>query len=258
MENQKLLSFIMFFALVGIVLAGYIFPIKSSWIAIMALIVIFILCLGKKINNCYFGVLINDQNIISLSRFQMTLWTIIIISFFAALVMARVKSEMVFNPMNIQIPWEIWTLLGIQVSAMVGSPLIASNKGNKDAQNSQKTKDATQVVAKSLNKSVDDVLKQSKGLLYCNPKSEEADFSDMFKGEEVGNRHSIELARLQMFLFTVVVAAVYIASMTNMMIHGDILMESISFQPIDQGLLTLMGISNGGYLVNKNITHTPN
>lgn len=49
------------------------------------------------------------------------------------------------------------------------------------------------------------------GTLYANPNNDEARFTDMFQGNEVGNTTHVDLAKVQMFLFTVVAIGAFAA-----------------------------------------------
>lgn len=132
-SNSALLSFTMWVSAAGIFFAGLIARDHWSWIPILIFILLYTVCLSKKLTGSYIGVLVNDLYMMSLSRFQMALWTFIFLTFFTALALARVKSGKVYDPLNITVPWEIWTLLGIQTTALIGSPLIASGKKTKSS-----------------------------------------------------------------------------------------------------------------------------
>ena len=58
----------------------------------MVLLVLFCMMLGIVICKQPLGILISEQNVISLSRFQTVLWTVIIISGFLVIAMARIKN----------------------------------------------------------------------------------------------------------------------------------------------------------------------
>ncbi len=59
-----------------------------------------------------------------------------------------------------------------------------------------------------------------------------------------------------MFFFTFIVAIIYCVEVYQMVAFGD-LSENISLPAIDEGMVTLMGISNTAYLGHKGIDQTP-
>lgn len=67
-------------------------PPKRSWFIVMALLWAFFLLLGLIISKRPLGILVNEQNVMSLSRFQTVLWTIIVISAFLVIGIARIKN----------------------------------------------------------------------------------------------------------------------------------------------------------------------
>src|SRR5205085_3845839 len=52
----------------------------STWIIMAALLILFMFVLGDGISGRPLGILIDQRNRMSLSRFQMILWTIVVLS----------------------------------------------------------------------------------------------------------------------------------------------------------------------------------
>ena len=128
--------------------------------------------------------------------------------------------------------------MGINSAALVGSPLIASNKTKKTpADSSLKERDKM-------------------GILSVKEHDSQASFTDLFKGDEVKSWDYIDMPRLQMFFFTIIVAIIYCVDIYRIVSEGN-LAKSISLPPIDEGMVTLMGISNAAYLGGKSIDQTP-
>ena len=50
-----------------------------NWLAVIILMFLFMIVLGKALVGRGFGILINQRNLMSLSRFQMTVWTVVMI-----------------------------------------------------------------------------------------------------------------------------------------------------------------------------------
>src|SRR5213594_567422 len=64
-----------------------------TWIAVGLLLVVFMMALGHSITGRFTGVLITEQNVMSLARFQDVLWTVIIVSAYLVIAFARIKSS---------------------------------------------------------------------------------------------------------------------------------------------------------------------
>jgi hypothetical protein len=83
--------------------------------------------------------------------------------------------------------------------------------------------------------------------------------ADLFKGEEVGNADTIDLGKVQMFYFTLAMAASYAVSIGAAFAGagGEMARDfAFSFPAINANLVLMLGVSHGGYLVNKAVPHT--
>lgn len=101
------------------------------WIGVVIALCIFIVLLGIYAFNHPLGIFINERNIMSLSRIQITLWTVIIVSALLIMVIVRfVYGEP--DPFAIIIDWHVWAVLGLSATAAVGSPVINSGKSLKE------------------------------------------------------------------------------------------------------------------------------
>jgi hypothetical protein len=67
-------------------------PAQFRWILIAVLMFFFMGVLGRQIRGRMVGVFIDERNKISLSRFQLTIWTILIMSAFLTIGLARSRS----------------------------------------------------------------------------------------------------------------------------------------------------------------------
>lgn len=99
---------------------------------------------------------------------------------------------------------------------------------------------------------------EAQGLLHKNADPSEARWVDLFRGEEIGNYKLVDMSKVQMLLFTVVVIAAYAASISSMLRNMDTLRtaESLSFPDFSPSLNALLGISHGTYLSVKTVDHS--
>ncbi|RJR10034.1 hypothetical protein C4588_04100, partial [Candidatus Parcubacteria bacterium] len=95
----------------------------------------------------------------------------------------------------------------------------------------------------------------TKGHIVVNTDISRARWSDMFTGEEVGNAAHLDVARLQMFFFTLVSALAY-AVLLGTMFSGDVSHGISSLPALDKSMVALIAISHAGYLTAKAVPHS--
>lgn len=210
---------------IAIILAILFFSPKNSiwaWILTIGLVVFFFRGIGKICKKIWFGVLIDERNKVSLSRFQITLWTILFLASFFVAALINIFGEQT-NPLDIGIPTEFWVLMGISTTSLVGSSLIKIDKSKRN-------------------------------LLWMGDNAKKPSFKDMFMGEENGNYEYIDLSKVQMFFFTIIIVLVYAVGLGGIFINSYC--HITDFPLFHQSLLALIGISHAGYLTYKAIPHT--
>jgi hypothetical protein len=245
--------------IVAAVLIGWLWKVPTSkpdqavtvWLLNMGLLVAFALIAGHIITGVWRGVLIDSSNKISLSRLQMILWTVLILSGFLVAVLINIhrgESE----PLSITLDKQLWALMGISTASLVGSPLI------KNSKKSERPNAAAEAKAKAVmaDHGIDTASVKAEGKILVNEKPEDAAWTDIFKGEESGNGAYLDLGKTQMFFFTLVTWSVYAIAL------GDHFMKNVAqgisgFPVVDGSMVALLGISHAGYLANKAVPHTP-
>jgi hypothetical protein len=239
---------------VAIALAGWYLPAGTNWLVVLALIAIFFLITGKVITGRVLGIFINERKLMSLSRFQLVVWTGLIVSGFFVIALERIHSGAAAQPLAIGIDWQIWALLGISTASFVGTPLLNSNKKGEepDRKDELVTKAATR-----FQEHPDDVERNRQGILYGNSSVAFARFTDMFQGDELANAQLVDVAKLQLFFFTIVVAIAYGTQLFQLIAYGDLDLPGIRLPLLQDGLLALMGVSHAGYLGAKGVDQTP-
>jgi hypothetical protein len=155
------------------------------------------------------------------------------------------------GPLMVAIPPAVWVLLGISIGSWLGSPLILNNKKGQESSEAdlKKTKQGMEAQGAPQAK-IDQVAAQ--GRLLINTDYNQAAFSDLFRGEETGNAATLDLGKVQLFYFTVIVLFVYATGLFKMFNSGLPIHE---FPDLDSSIVTLLGISNASYLANKAVPH---
>ena len=274
---ERVASWILVSIIVLIPLVAWLCRPIVGWVVSALLLVAFIVTLGLAITSRASGILINEQNVFSLARLQAALWTVIILSAYIVGVVVRIAHN-VPAPLDIGIDQHLWALMGISVTSLIGSPLISATKYQKVPDPRETAKTAAALVATGNTptlqttsepspdatpadevKQVTDTMHMTKlGTLYANPTLSDASFSDIFEGDEIGNAAQIDLGKVQMFFFTVIVALSYCISIGSALaaIKTDTPNPISQFPVLSEGMLALLGISHAGFLVNKGVDHT--
>lgn len=248
--------------LIAALVAGYLVAtannLLSAWVFTLLSLALFTFACGQKVTGRWMGALVDDRNVMSLSRFQIVLWTLLVLSAYLVAAMYNISLGrdaldvlMKGNPLSIGIQQELWWLMGISTVSLVGSPLILGDKASK-------VPDATEVSStfKLLEKQGDqESTLDTKGHIVVNTDISKARWSDMFTGEEVGNAAHLDVARLQMFFFTLITAIAY-AALLSAMFSGDISHGISSLPALDKSMIALIAISHTGYLTAKAVSHS--
>ncbi|MCP3165304.1 hypothetical protein LZ199_20585 [Myxococcus sp. QH3KD-4-1] len=244
-QNQRLMLLTTALPLLSVAVAWFVAP-GWNYIAASAVLLAFLAVLGQSITGTPFGILISERNIMSLSRFQAVTWTVIVIAGYMTMVIARAKTNTP-NAVDVAIPQELWWAMGISSTSLLGTPLLLSGKRSK-------TPDARAVAstAAQLSESPDDIHAHCQGALYANKGIQDARISDMFQGDEVGNTAQIDLAKVQMFYFTAIAAVSYFVDISMAIRRGSL----TSLPELSEGLVALLAISHGGYLLSKTTDHS--
>lgn len=212
--------------------------LSGAWILTLVLMALFVATTGKAVTRLWRGVLIDERNRISLSRLQMLVWVLLILSAFLTAALWNVHHSTA--PLEIAVPEAVWILLGISTASLVGSPLIKGGKKERSPAPAVEIRDGVPLARPA---------PPADGLVLVNRDPRQAGWADLFGSEEVGNQGSLDLAKVQMFFFTAVVALAYGATLAAMFAGAD---EAIrAFPDLDGSLLALLGISHTGYLTHK-------
>ena len=97
---------------------------------------------------------------------------------------------------------------------------------------------------------------QNVGVMVKKEKWQDARFSDMFKGEEVATYKYVDVAKVQNFFFTIITIIAYTVALASGISAAESISKFYAFPDVPAGLLAMIGISHGGYLTDKALTHT--
>ncbi len=80
-----------------------------------------------------------------------------------------------------------------------------------------------------------------------------ANISDLFKGDEVSNAAQLDLGKVQMFYFTLILVFAYGVQLGSLFLDSSGVVENLPV--LSTGMLALLAISHAGYLTNKAVPH---
>ncbi|QHW29416.1 hypothetical protein GZH47_00275 [Paenibacillus rhizovicinus] len=216
----------------------------ALWLASFVLMACFFLIVSLRITGKAFGLLVNERNLMDLSRFQTVLWTMILLSAYYTAASLRIYGlQNIEDALNVTLDWHLWALMGISFTSLVATPLIHVNKQAKTIADDEAAKLQPAAV------------EESDGILCARSNFADASWTDLFKGDELKDAAYVDIAKLQMFFFTLVAALSYAALLLQM--FGSLAPGAITdFPAVSEGLLALLGISHAGYLTSKSIDRT--
>ncbi len=231
-----------------------------SWIINLILMFVIVgtisLSVGSK--GGFFALFVDDRNMVSLSRFQIILWTLIILSAIWTIILARVgdsiSNSAAYTCVNCKAPADLYlqpmlyALMGISITSTVSSALIKENKAHQTIGGQQKY---NELLTKTLGASQNKNEFSNIGAIAVREQDIRPRFSDMFRGEETGNLVYLDISKVQNFFFTVVAAISYAIAIAVALIGAESISAIEQLPTLSEGLLVILGISHVGYLVNK-------
>ena len=247
---------------IGIGLAGWFLETRWAWLVTIGILLLSLGVAGWAITRLARGVFVDERNKVSLSRFQAVLWTVLVLAGYLAAALANIRDGSP-NPLSIAIPVELWIVMGISATSLVGSPLIKSVKESRRADPIQAAESFHQAgrlppaarprVEGHMLKDPENQQLLAVGQIAHNPAPEESNWSDLFRGEETSNQANLDLGKVQMFYFTVILLVAYGVALGQVFAGDGPFGE---FPTLDEGMITLLGISHAAYLVNKAVPRT--
>src|ERR1700704_5669915 len=128
MSLNRFLSIVLI--LIPIVMGIGAWSLAPPWnfVAVMFLMLLFVVVLGVRISGRPAGILVNERNLMSLTRFQLVMWTILILAAFMTAAIGRIHGGGFVDALAISLDPKLWALLGVSTASLVGSPLLQSSK----------------------------------------------------------------------------------------------------------------------------------
>ncbi len=252
-----------------------------------------------KVKGGAFAILVDGDNRFSLSRLQLVLWTLVVLSAFWTMAMTRTGDSLKHKagyecapvaqaqvvegeegegeaeaeacpaaPLDIQIPVELWALMGISMTGAVAAPLVRETKKQRTLAQTpayqnmldEGHKQAVDLAAKAGKKGLEAPKQEfmAVGGVVVRLEEEDPKWSDLFMSMDVQKSPRIDMGKVQNFFFTAIAVVGY-----GVMLGAAFWANTRSFgaffqMPVlSEGLLAILGISHAAKLVEQNLTTTP-
>ncbi|WP_324750977.1 hypothetical protein SH591_06190 [Sphingomonas sp. LY54] len=220
-------------------------PMQWTWAVTILLLLLVIAVIGASVSGRPDGVVIDNRNRVSLSKFQATLWTILVLSAVIVAAAAKAYATKGEAALALGIPAELLIAMGISSASLAATPLILSMKKSNSSVELLPERSASNLLAGPHQSSGDSVV-------FSRSNASQASWADMFRGEEVSNVASPDLGKIQQFVVSVGLVALYGGMLWARFVDGRIL---IAFPPLGNEFVWLLGISHASYLAYKAAPH---
>lgn len=227
-------------------------PMQTQWIMVLLLLTIFTLIAGHWITGVFYGAFVNDRNRMSLSQIQLVLWTLLVLGTYLSAVFINLSFS-VAQPLEITIPGELWILMGISTTSLIGSPLLSSRKKGQKVDIHDEAK-AMNVLSDQGRKPAN---LDANGGLIANKKPADAAWSELFEADEISRAGRLDISKIQMFFFTLIIALVYATALASSIASVD-KTGFRAFPEIDESMIALLGISHAGFLTSRAVPEREN
>ncbi|MCK1735884.1 hypothetical protein IVA79_18540 [Bradyrhizobium sp. 138] len=223
--------------LVGLVGLGR----SGTWVATLVLLAALLSLAGYALKKRWDGIFIDERNKISLSRMQLVLWTLLLVSALFTAGLSNVSLGAT-NPLEIVVPASVWALLGIGSFTFVASPAILMQKEKAGAPERLASISENLKTADGLKSAV-----ESRGQVVTKGSPEDARWLDVIRGD-TNDADYVDAGKVQQLAFTLLLLIVYGTAIFNLL---KPIAAITAFPPVDGGFVSLLGLSHAAYLAYK-------
>lgn len=241
---------------------------RTRWIVILAALAVALVLLGFATTGVWVGLVMNSRYLVSMSRVQATLWSLVVLGTLLAFTLQRLRGGD-GDAWRVGIPPEVLGVVGVAGTSYVAANGILSRKTHLELDRQEAAKQAEVLVRTFPEYAQDEtgaqVLSRKEatavaasdhvGALFRNGSPEDARLWDMLEGDEYGNAHAIDFAKVQVLVLTLIAIVAFCAAVWT-------LLGAVEDGPLDQlpgvgsGLLEVLGVSHLGYVGGKLPNHS--
>jgi hypothetical protein len=215
---------------------------SGTWLLTMALFGGLLVLAGNTLKKRWDGIFIDERNKISLSRVQLVLWTLLLVSALLTVGLSNVSLGSA-TPLEIEIPASVWALLGIGSFSFVAAPAILRQKQQGPAPSRLAAIRTNLAAADGVNAANVD----ASGQVVTKGDPADARWVDIIRGD-TNDADYVDVSKVQQLAFTVLLLVVYGSALFSLL---KVLTVVTKFPPVDGGFVALLGLSHAAYLAYK-------
>lgn len=234
--------------------------IVFQWLAVTGSIFLLFALVSRSLLGKWGGFLIDERNRISLSRVQLVCWNVLLLGGYFTLSLWAVGG----GNGNTNLPemdYNLWLLIGITNISPLASSLIlqpkASPIGTAVGDNAPAGSGAAAGSATTAPPNVPPAQVTALGLLDKRTSPAAAGLMDLFVGEEVANRQTVDISRLQQVVFTLILLLTYGSALASLFANIPDMAGGYTMPPVSDTFVGLLGISHASYLAAKAVPKPP-
>lgn len=197
--------------------------ILISWLTALVVLTLLAVGLGFAVKRGWLGILTDERGRYSLSRLQLVLWSLLILSLLAGVFAGRLTDGSPGNALDFDIPGELLIVMGISLGSTMTATVIKTNQNNDEPRSiaASDTTDPPRLLQ-----------------IFLEEKGAASD-------------QAIDIGKFQKFWITVILVAAYAATAWAT-VTGAGTPDDITVLPgFGDSFLVLLGISHAAYLAGK-------
>lgn len=214
-----------------------------------------LMAIGVGITGQRMGILWTARNTYSLSKLQITLWTLVVMAGLATVVACRVHGLFVAaspagfaSALDIYIPSELLAVMGISIGSAAAVPAILSVKARSDAVPKDQLAAATSRTGAPV---------EAIGRVAARSSDYPPLMQDLFQGDDVAKTGTVDIGKVQQAIVTLILLATYLGMLAELFMEGSwtvpagLKVSTTPMPAMSQTFVYLLGISHAGYLAYK-------
>jgi hypothetical protein len=258
LSSTQLLGVFFFILLLALISVGFRFPsflwswlggawLTTNFLLSIGIVTLLILGIGYAINGQMFGILIDHRNKMSLSRFQLVIWSLLVICSLWTAFSWNISESIAHSPGDLKVPTQLFVVMGLASFTGLASPILLNQKRSQSPDMAQFA-DQLATIQKSgtATRSY-----KNDGSVVLRASASDASWADIFRGDETGNVGSPDIGKLQNFMFTIVLVATYAGALFTQFAGTQPGSLAPDFPPFSDTMTIFLAISHATYLSAK-------
>jgi hypothetical protein len=246
---------------------------RTRWLVILVALALALVLLGYATTGAWVGLVMNSRFLVSMSRVQATMWSVVVLGTLLAFTLRRLRDGD-GDAWRVGIPPEVLGVVGVAGTSYVAANGVLSRKTHLELDRAHVAKqaevlvhtfpayaqDAAGATVLSPSEAVKVASADHVGALFQNGSPADARLWDMLEGDEYGNAHAIDFAKVQVLVLTIIAIIAFCAAVwaalgaTGTGAPGT--GATGELPGVGSGLLEVLAVSHLGYVGGKLPSHS--